>query len=45
VLVNERKPAGEYEVKFDGSGLSSGVYIYRLTTGEGVSSRRMLLIR
>ena len=31
VLVNEFKPAGKYEINFDGSALSSGVYIYRLT--------------
>jgi hypothetical protein len=30
VLVNERKIAGSYELKFDASGLSSGVYFYRL---------------
>jgi hypothetical protein len=30
VLVNERKNAGSYEVKFDASGPSSGVYFYRL---------------
>ncbi len=29
-LVNERRDAGVHEVKFDGSGLSSGVYFYRL---------------
>ena len=31
VLVNEKRNAGVHEVKFDGSNLSSGVYIYRLT--------------
>lgn len=30
VLVDERKAAGRYEVRFDGSGLSSGVYFYRI---------------
>ncbi len=45
VLVNERKAAGSYEVSFDGSGLSSGVYIYRLTAGTFVASRQMVLIR
>ena len=30
VLVNERREAGVHEVKFDGSGLLSGVYFYRI---------------
>jgi hypothetical protein len=29
-LVNEKKEAGSYQVKFDGTGLSNGLYIYRL---------------
>jgi hypothetical protein len=45
VLVNERKPAGNYEVRFDGSGFPSGLYIYRLTTGAFVESRRMMLLK
>ncbi len=44
-LVNERKAAGRYEVKFDGSGLASGVYIYRLTAGSFVQTRKMILLR
>jgi hypothetical protein len=45
VLVNERKKAGYHEVKFDGTGLSSGVYFYRLTAGSYVETRKLVLMR
>jgi formylglycine-generating enzyme required for sulfatase activity len=45
VLVNEKKQPGTYEAQFDASGLASGVYIYRLTAGSFVQSRRMVLIK
>jgi photosystem II stability/assembly factor-like uncharacterized protein len=44
-LVNELKAPGSYEVTFDASLLSSGVYFYRLTAGEFVQTRKMLLLR
>jgi hypothetical protein len=45
VLVNEKKAPGDYEVKFDASALSSGVYFYRLTVGQYAECRRMVLVR
>ena len=37
-LVNEEKPAGVYEVEFDASKLSSGIYFYKLSATGGVGS-------
>ena len=33
-LVNKEKIPGDYEVKFNGSNLTSGVYFYWLQTGD-----------
>jgi photosystem II stability/assembly factor-like uncharacterized protein len=44
-LVNQEKPAGNYEVEFDASHLSSGVYYYQLWTGEFVETKKMILLR
>jgi hypothetical protein len=45
VLVDEMKEPGSYEVRFDGSGLASGVYIYLLKAGSFVESKKLLLLR
>jgi hypothetical protein len=45
VLVSERQEAGIHEVKFDASGLSSGMYFYRLQAGDFVQARKLLLVR
>lgn len=44
-LLNEAKPAGNYSVNFDGSGLSSGVYFYRLTTDKFNETKKLLLLK
>ena len=44
-LVNEKLQAGTYEVTFDGSGLTSGVYFYKLMTEGFSETKRMLLIK
>jgi hypothetical protein len=45
VLVDAAQSAGDHEVRFDGSGLSSGVYFYTLQQGNLAVSRKMLVIR
>jgi YVTN family beta-propeller protein len=45
ILVNEKQSAGSHSVKFDASGLASGVYIYRLEAGGYVENRKMVLMR
>jgi hypothetical protein len=44
-LVNENRNAGYYETRFDGSLLAGGNYIYRLTAGDYVSTKKMLIIK
>jgi hypothetical protein len=44
-LVNERKVAGRYTVRFDAGGLASGTYLVRLNAGGVAATRRMQLIR
>jgi len=44
-LVNEVQTPGYHTVRFDASGLASGVYFYRLRAGEFTQTKRMLLLR
>jgi hypothetical protein len=44
-LVNETKAAGNYEVNFSASNLSSGIYIYKITSQEFSASKQMILIK
>jgi uncharacterized protein (TIGR02145 family) len=45
VLINEAKNAGSYTINFDASGLSSGMYMYRLQAGSTTLTRLMTLLK
>ena len=44
-LVNNEQSEGKYEVKFDGSLLSSGIYFYKLQAGDFTQLRKMILLK
>jgi hypothetical protein len=45
VLVNEKKSPGTYEIIWDASRFSSGVYIYYLTSGSYSNSKKLILLK
>ena len=45
VLVHETQERGYHQASFDGGGLSSGVYFYRLQAGSSVTTKRMILLK
>ncbi|PIQ09167.1 MAG: hypothetical protein COW71_07935 [Ignavibacteriales bacterium CG18_big_fil_WC_8_21_14_2_50_31_20] len=44
-LVNKQQKAGNFEVQFDASNLTSGIYFYRLQSGSFVDSKKMILLK
>jgi len=45
LLQNGEEDPGYHEVKFEGSGLSSGVYFYRIPAGDFGATKPLLLLR
>lgn len=45
VLVSGQQPAGYHSATFDASGLSNGIYVYRLFVGNEVITRKMTLVK
>lgn len=45
VLENENKTPGKYELKFDGSNVSSGIYFLKMNAGDYKNTIKMILIR
>lgn len=44
-LINEEKMRGTFQIEFDGSELTSGVYFYQLIAGDFLETKKMVLIK
>jgi hypothetical protein len=44
-LISETKTAGNYEITFNGQGLSSGVYFYKISAGSFTETKKMILVK
>ena len=44
ILVNGKQEPGKYSITFNGSNLNSGVYYYKLKTGNKIITNKMILI-
>jgi Peptidase family M1 domain/Peptidase M1 N-terminal domain/Secretion system C-terminal sorting domain len=44
-LVNETKQPGSYEIAFDATNISSGIYYYQLKAGDIINTKKMILLK
>jgi hypothetical protein len=45
ILIDDYLSAGKHSIEFDASGLASGIYFYKIVSGEFVQSKKMILIK
>ena len=45
VLLNKKQGAGNYSIEWDGEKYASGVYYYKLTAGDYVETKKMMLVK
>jgi len=45
VLVNEEKPVGIYNIKYDATNLSSGIYFYTIKAGDFIQTKKFILLK
>lgn len=45
IILNKELHAGNHEINFDASNFTSGVYFYRIQTGDFVQTKKMILLR
>jgi hypothetical protein len=44
-LVNEDKPAGIYEFQFNSTGIASGIYYYRIDSGNFTDTKKLIVLK
>jgi hypothetical protein len=44
-LVNENKHAGIYEFQFNASGFASGIYYYRIVSGNFTDTKKLVILK
>jgi hypothetical protein len=44
-IINEKKDAGKYEIKWNASNAASGIYIYQLKAGDYIATKKMILLK
>lgn len=44
-LIDEYRPAGDYDVEFNGNNISNGVYYYQLKIGAFIETKKLILLK